>query len=109
MRMARRFRQAVASAAGHHIANRRFQADPVTGRDVQRFDAGPGSQRRANDLAIQAATHQVTSAGITESGYDAWLEKKQAARLFPGYDPDVAFAALETRLAAGERFPIKEG
>jgi hypothetical protein len=51
----------------------------------------------------------VTSAGITESGYDAWLEKKQAARLFPGYDPDVAFAALETRMAAGERFPIKEG
>jgi ribonuclease HI len=74
-----------------------------------RGHAGHPKNEYANDLAIQAATQQVTSAGITESGYDAWLEKKQAARLFAGYDPDAAFAALETRLAAGERFPIKEG
>lgn len=81
--------------------------------DVQfiwvRGHAGHPKNEYANDLAIQAATQQVTSAGITESGYAAWLEKKQVAGLFGGYDPDVAFAALETRLAADERFPIKEG
>jgi ribonuclease HI len=73
-----------------------------------RGHAGHPKNEYANDLAIQAATQQVTSAGITESGYEAWLEKKRAARMFAGYDPDAAFEALEARLAAGERFPIKE-
>ncbi len=73
-----------------------------------RGHAGHPKNEYANDLAIQAATQQVTSAGITDSGYEAWLEAKRAVRLFAGYDPDAAFAALEARLAAGERFPIRE-
>ncbi|MBK7593906.1 MAG: ribonuclease HI [Gemmatimonadetes bacterium] len=80
--------------------------------DVQfiwvRGHAGHPKNEYANDLAIAAATKQITSDGIIESGYDAWLEGKHAARQYLGYDPDATFAALEARLAAGERFPIKE-
>ncbi|MBP6572484.1 MAG: ribonuclease HI [Gemmatimonadales bacterium] len=80
--------------------------------DVQfiwvRGHAGHPKNEYANDLAIAAATKQITSDGIIESGYDAWLEAKHAARQYLGYDPDATFAALESRLAAGERFPIKE-
>ncbi len=73
-----------------------------------RGHAGHPKNEYANDLAIAAATKQVTSDGIIESGYDAWLATKHAARQYLGYDPDATFAALEGRLAAGERFPIKE-
>jgi ribonuclease HI len=74
-----------------------------------RGHAGHPKNEYANDLAIRAATEQVTSQGVEDSGYDAWLAAKQAAGKFAGYDPDAAFAALETRLAAGERFPLAEG
>lgn len=74
-----------------------------------RGHAGHPKNEYANDLAIRAATEQVTSEGIIASGYAAWLAAKQAKGLFPKYDPDAAFAALEQRLAAGERFPIAEG
>ncbi len=80
--------------------------------DVQfiwvRGHAGHPKNEYANDLAIAAATKQVTSDGIIESGYDAWLAGKHAARQYLGYDPDATFAVLEARLAAGERLPIKE-
>jgi ribonuclease HI len=59
----------------------------------------------ANDLAVKAATEQITSAGAVESGFGAWLAAKQAKRQYTGYDPDATFVALEERLAAGADFP----
>ncbi len=59
----------------------------------------------ANDLAVRAARAQETSAGIVASGFGAWLLHKRAAGLYTDYDPDAAFAALDERLARGERFP----
>lgn len=73
-----------------------------------RGHAGHPKNEYANDLAIAAATKQETSAGVVASGYERWLATKQTAGHFPGYDPDVGFVALEARIAAGERFPIKE-
>ncbi|HWA58122.1 MAG TPA: ribonuclease H [Gemmatimonadales bacterium] len=61
----------------------------------------------ANDLAVQAATDQVTSAGAVESGFPAWLEARRAKKMFEGYDPDAAFAALEGKLRAGESFRLR--
>lgn len=84
----------------------------LTLHDVQfvwvRGHAGHPKNEYANDLAVLAATRQETSGGVTPSGYEAWLASKRAAGHFSGYDPDQAFAALESRLAAGERFLIKE-
>ncbi len=74
-----------------------------------RGHAGHPKNEYANDLAIRAATEQVTSEGIVASGYAEWLAAKQAKGMFPNYDPDAAFAALEQRLASGERIPIAEG
>ncbi len=62
----------------------------------------------ANDLAVAAAKEQKTSAGIVESGFMDWLAAKQAKGMFAGYDPGAAFAALETRIASGERFPLAD-
>jgi ribonuclease HI len=62
----------------------------------------------ANDLAVGAAERQETSAGAVDSGFVDWLGRKQSRGLFPGYDPDAAFAELEQRLAAGERLPVAE-
>lgn len=74
-----------------------------------RGHAGHPKNEYANDLAIRAATRQVTSDGIVESGYLEWLAAKQAVGKFSGYDPDATFAAFEARLADGERFPLAEG
>jgi ribonuclease HI len=60
----------------------------------------------ANDLAVRAARAQETSAGIVTSGFAAWLLHKRAAALYTDYDPDASFAALDERLARGERFPL---
>lgn len=73
-----------------------------------RGHAGHPKNEYANDLAVRAATEQVTSEGIVESGYAEWLDAKRAAGKFAGYDPDAGFAAFEQRLAAGERFPLAE-
>jgi ribonuclease HI len=62
----------------------------------------------ANDLAIAAAREQKTSDGAVDSEFLTWLAAKQAKGLFPSYDPDAAFAELEQRLAAGERFALAE-
>jgi ribonuclease HI len=59
-----------------------------------------------NDLAVAAAREQKTSAGAEPSRFAEWLAARQAKKMFPGYDPDAAFAELERRLAAGERFPL---
>lgn len=62
----------------------------------------------ANDLAIAAAREGTTSEGAVESKFGEWLARKQARKLFVGYDPDRAYEVLERRLAAGERFPIAD-
>jgi ribonuclease HI len=62
----------------------------------------------ANDLAVLAAKEQRMSEGIVDSGFDDWLESKRAKGLYLEYDPDVAFAALERRVAAGEPFPLAD-
>lgn len=80
--------------------------------DVQwtwvRGHRGHPKNEYANDLAMGAAERQETSPGVVESGFIGWLATKQARGLFGGYDPDVAFAALEQRLAAGEAFPLAD-
>ena len=62
----------------------------------------------ADHLAVTAAREQTTSEGIVESGFDAWLAEQQAKGKFAGYDPDVAFTALEARILAEESFPLAE-
>lgn len=74
-----------------------------------RGHAGHPKNEYANDLAVRAATEQVTSEGIVESGYTAWLDAKRAAGKFSRYDPDADFMAFEARLATGERIPLAEG
>jgi len=44
-----------------------------------------------------------------ESGFDEWLEAKRAKGLYPGYDPDAAFAELEERLLSDDPFALSEG
>ena len=62
----------------------------------------------ADLLAVTAAREQKTSDGLAESGFDAWLSEQQARERFAGYDPDVAFAAVERRILEGESFPLAE-
>jgi ribonuclease HI len=62
----------------------------------------------ANDLAMKAASEHVTSHGAVESGFGDWLSAHQAKGKFAGYDPDRAFAEIESRLAAGESFQLAE-
>ena len=80
--------------------------------DVQwiwvRGHQGHAKNEYANDLAVLAAQEQKTSDGIVESGFGDWLESQRAKGRYLEYDPDVAFAALEGRLAAGEAFPLAE-
>ena len=73
-----------------------------------RGHAGHPKNEYANDLAVRAATEQVTSEGIVESGYAEWLDAKRAAGKFVQYHPDASFATFETRLAAGEKIPLAE-
>jgi len=63
----------------------------------------------ANDLAVRAATEQVTSAGIVPSGFGVWLRRKQLKRKFADYDPDAAFAPFEERLAPVSGFRSRRG
>lgn len=73
-----------------------------------RGHAGHVKNEYANDLAVRAASEQVTSDGVVASGFDAWLAAGQARGKYPGYDADASFTQLETRLAAGEKFPLAE-
>ena len=76
--------------------------------DVQwtwvRGHVGHAKNEYANDLAVKAATEQVSSDGAVESGFAAWLEAARARKKYLSYDADAAFTALEARLAAGEEF-----
>jgi ribonuclease HI len=74
-----------------------------------RGHAGHPKNEYANDLAVRAATEQVTSAGIVPSGFMEWLAVRQARGKFSGYDPDTSFSALEARLVAGDRIALAEG
>ncbi len=80
--------------------------------DVQwswvRGHAGHPKNEYANDVAVRAATEQRTSAGLVDSEFVGWFERKRAAGRFVDYDPDAAFAVLERRLAGGERLLLAE-
>jgi ribonuclease HI len=90
----------------------RVLVDSVKRHEVQwtwvRGHRGHTKNEYANDLAVQAATDQVTSHGAVESGFPAWLATRQARGRDTEYDADASFASLEGRLAAGERFPLAE-
>lgn len=70
-----------------------------------RGHAGHPKNEYANDLAVMAAKEQVTSDGVVESGFGAWLEAARGRKRYLDYDPDATFAALEARVASGERIP----
>jgi hypothetical protein len=59
-------------------------------------------------LSVAAAREQKSSPGAIESGFPQWLAAKQAKGLFPGYDPDLDFVALERRIASGESFALAD-
>jgi ribonuclease HI len=90
----------------------RVLVDSARRHEVQwtwvRGHKGHPKNEYANDLAVKAATEQITSHGAVESGFPAWLETRQARGLFEGYDPDAAFTELEKRLKAGEDFGLAE-
>lgn len=73
-----------------------------------RGHAGHAKNEYANDLAVKAATEQVTSDGVVPSGFDTWLADARRRGRYLEYDPEAAFADLESRLAAGERFAIAD-
>jgi ribonuclease HI len=60
----------------------------------------------ANDLAVRAATDQVTSPGVVESGFSLWLDQRRARGHVADYDPDEAFRRLAARVAADEPVPL---
>ncbi len=70
-----------------------------------RGHAGHPKNEYANDLAVLAAREQVTSDGVVESGFAAWLEAARSRKKYLQYDPDMSFTELEQRLASGERIP----
>ncbi|MBL8984648.1 MAG: ribonuclease HI [Gemmatimonadetes bacterium] len=78
--------------------------------DVQlvwvRGHAGHAKNEFANDLAVRAAREQVTSEGMVASTFAEWLEGQRAKGRYLEYDPDQTFAALERRVAGGERLPL---
>jgi ribonuclease HI len=71
-----------------------------------RGHAGHLKNEYANDLAVRAAREQVTSDGVVESGFAAWLAAARLRGRWLEADPDATFAALERRLDAGERFAL---
>jgi ribonuclease HI len=87
----------------------RVLVDSARRHEVQlswvRGHQGHAKNEYANDLAVRAATEQVTSPGAVDSGFNGWLDIRRGKGQFRDYDPDAAFAALERRLAGGESFP----
>ena len=80
--------------------------------DVQwtwvRGHKGHAKNEYANDLAVKAAREQITSAGLVESSFGAWLETKRKKGLYLAYDPDTAFIELESRVRGEEPFPLAD-
>ena len=87
--------QDLVSAARHH--------------DVQltwvRGHKGHAKNEYANDLAVNAAKEQVSSEGIVESGFQAWLDAKRKKKLYLDYNPDESFLRFEEMLREGDRIP----
>lgn len=63
---------------------------------------GHAKNEYADELAVKAATEQLTSVGAVESGFSTWLERRRAKGQFLDYDPDADFMATANRLRAGE-------
>jgi ribonuclease HI len=61
-----------------------------------RGHAGHPKNEYANDLAVKAATEQITSEGAVPSGFAGWLAARQARTRDVGYDPDADFTTLES-------------
>ena len=59
-----------------------------------RGHAGHPKNEYANDLAVKAATEQITSEGAVPSGFNAWLTAQQGKGKYAGYDPDAEFMAI---------------
>jgi ribonuclease HI len=87
----------------------RVLVDSAALHDVQwswvRGHQGHPKNEYVNDLAVKAATEQVTSQGAIESGFAEWISARRDRGQFAGYDPDADFTGLEQRIAAGERLP----
>lgn len=62
--------------------------------------AGHMKNEYANDLAIRAATEQVTSPGLVPSALDAWLAQRRERGQYTDHDPDREFAAVEAKLGS---------
>ena len=60
-----------------------------------RGHAGHAKNEYANDLAVKAATEQITSEGAVPSGFDAWLSQGRTKGKFVDYDPYADFSTLE--------------
>lgn len=88
----------------------RVLVDTARKHEVQwtwvRGHQGHAKNEYANDLAVKAATEQITSHGAVESEFLQWLDAHRQKGKYLDYDPDALFAALEQRLAAGERFAL---
>ena len=86
----------------------RLLVDSAARHEVQwawvRGHRGHAKNEYANDLAVRAATEQITSAGAVPSGFADWLETHRAKGQYADYDPDADFDRLEHRLASGEGF-----
>jgi ribonuclease HI len=67
---------------------------------------GHAKNEFANDLAVRAATEQITSAGVVPSGFAEWLAAERKKNRYLRYDPDAAFTALESQLASGAPVPL---
>lgn len=91
----------------------RLLVDSARKHDVQwawvRGHDGHPKNEYVNDLAMTAASSQITSQGAVDSGFPAWLAARRARGKSLDYDPDAAFDALETRLAGGEHLPLAVG
>ncbi len=71
-----------------------------------RGHAGQVKNEFANDLAVRAAKEQITSDGIAVATFDTWLAAERTKGRYQDYDPDATYAALESRVAAGETLPL---
>jgi len=69
---------------------------------------GHAKNEYANDLAVRAAKEQITSDGAVVSEFETWLAAKREKKRYLDYDPDAAFTTLEMRLAAGQKFLLRE-
>lgn len=72
-----------------------------------RGHAGHMKNEFANDLAVKAATEQITSAGLESATFDEWLAAQRARGRYGDENPDERFAALERRVASGERLALQ--